>query len=350
VDQTLWLPGTRDRALAKVIEVPAGGTASVGVRVEVASAVVKGRVIGSWQTLQDSWPMVTLVAADSSEDLAASFRVKEDGSFEARILDPVPAKLLVDINGSRRWYGGSSFSDAEVLPLQEGAELPQVEVVESGLLLDLREPTYQDISRASVQLIDPATLRVVHSARIDIRESNPFHAISNLAPGDYLLRILADQFLRQNWLEQWYDRAPGPETAMVVTIPSNGGVGSAKVELQEGGRIAGTIWYDDRRSSGVLVYITSADDPVAIGRMHPGEDCYCGVVMIRSPYSYALRGLPAGSYKVGVWRLSFGASWEWPDSPPPGTSWYPQEIDWSRAEVIDISGAGETPDIDFDLR
>ena len=348
-DQALWVPWTRDRSAAASIDVPGGGTASLALSFPEQSAVLRGSVTGSWQRLGTQSPEITLMSPDSSSVIGTVF-VQRDGSFETRIFLPGPVKLFVEVRDSGRWYGGPEFSKATVIDLAPGQTSLPVEIVESGLVLDLWEPTYQDIWKARVQLIDPQSLAIVRQTTVEVSHSYPFHGIPNLDPGSYLLRILPEPFLWQNWLGQWYDGADGPGEATPVTVPAGGGIGQVRIELTEGGQIAGTIWYEDTRETfGVIVYLTAAGDPASLGCMHPGEDCYCGGIRWTTPMSYVLRGLPEGAYKVGVWPWKQDVR-PWPTNPPPETLWYPKTARWEEGAVLTVEGAGHVPGIDFDLR
>lgn len=348
--QSVWLPPTRNRSLASIIDVPAAGTVTTELSYPDPPATIHGQITGSWSELGVYGPILKLVSQDSSSAIA-TLPTQQDGNFEGMIFYPEPVKIQVDINGSQSWYGGTEFANASVIDLQPGETSPAIEVIESGLLLDIREPTYQRCWRANVQLVNPQDQTVMRQITVLGSSRRPFYAIPNLDAGEYLLRIVPNRFLQFNWLGQWYDGVSSPEEATPIVIPPEGGIENVRIALSEGGRIAGTIWYENETGIfGVLVYVTRADDPAGLGYIHPGEDCCCGTTTWWTPIDYALRGLPDGDYKVGVWPWDIYAFDQRPSEPPEETLWYPGTQAWEDATVITAVGAQEVTEIDFDLR
>jgi len=344
---TLWLPPTRQRADAETVVVAAAGTAHFEAQLAVAPAHLTGTVRGSWQELYPRpLPQITLVTPDSSATVA-TFSTLTDGTFAVAIQMPEPVRMLINIGGSQRWYPAGRFSEGEILELTPGSNLPPIEVVESGIQIDIRNPLYPPTCKGRVQLLSPVGSRVVAETATSNTEGRFPVAFCNLDAGDYWLRILPRLFLDQAWRPQWYDRAAGPEDAVLVRVPPNGGVVPVTLTLEEGGQIAGEIRYmNPQGEHGVILYVTAAGDPTARGRLHPSGSWF-SYWLEQLPQPYAARGLPDGDYKIGIWPQSTG---EPPAQPPEDTIWYPATTDWNAAQVLTISGAQAITGIDFDLR
>jgi hypothetical protein len=291
-----------------------------------------------------------LVNADST--VIAQVESDADGSFSVPCYAPEPFKVAIDIGAARRWYRGRTFADAALIDVAAGATSDPIDVVESGLLLDLSEPTGQREWRARVELVDPDTREVAGTYLVTVADGYPFHGISNLDTGTYLLHLIPDPFLAQNWLEEWYDGAGGPEGARPVTVPPGGGVAKVQVALRAGGGISGSIWYEPREDAfGAVLYLTRSDDPTAIGNRHPGYSWCCQSITWQEPMEYTLGGLAPGSYKIGIAPAFDGGVWlGWAQQPPDGTVWYPNTTHWGDAETLMIDGAGVINGVDFDLR
>jgi hypothetical protein len=347
LDQSLWLLGTRDRSEAYVFPMYGGGTQSINQDYPAAFALLRGSVTGSWQHLNTFAPRISLFSEDSTV-IMTGIPVQRDGSFEARIFLPRPVKALVQFEDSQRWFGGRGFAEASVLDLQPGMETPLV-MAESGILLQLWDPTYQPSWRARARLVDAQSFALVRQMTIFADFNSPAAGMSNVEPGTYLLQILPDPFLEPNWLAQWYGGGTDSTQATVLTVPSGGQVVKTSFLLREGGRIGGRVWYlRPPDSFGAIVYLTSADDPAWLGSIVPGLDCSC-MSEWTTPADYMLRGLPAGRYKVGVCPWKSGISTH-PATPPEQTVWYPGNTSWAEASPLTITGAERITGIDFNLR
>jgi hypothetical protein len=346
VTQMVWLPATRRRADADTICVPAGGTAHYEAAIPDNSVRLTGAITGSWQKLYFGGAQITLVAPDSSVTVA-SFATRSDGTFAADIQVPEPARMLIDIGGNPRWYPRGGFHEAEILDLAPGSSPLPIEVVESGLLLDIQGTFYPARWNATLQLVAPADSRIVAELDASSSGGHAFLGLANLDPGSYLLHILPQSFLSEAWTPQWFDRATDPHEATLIQVPAAGGVERVTITLEEGGRIEGQIWNDDELNPyGVMLYLTAAGDPTTLGRLW-ASDTRSAIWPWEAPLPYKARGLPDGEYKIGVWPRLAGAS---PAQPPEDTIWYPQTTDWNAAQVLTITGNQATTGIDFDLR
>jgi len=345
-EQGIYLPAAYRLEEAVSHEVPATGTGAWSIALDPGCARLAGRVRGSWLDREPRRPELELWSPDSSYQVA-EIQCNADGLFDHLIFAPEPARMMVRIDEVERWYGGDSFASAEVLELGPGVSLPAIEIVESGLLLEIEDESQDESWGARIDLHDPLDLRVRQTLFLSGRWGTRRYALHNLRPGSYLIRIRPESFLRERWLGQWFDAADDPAGARAVTVPADGGMHQIEITLQAGGRIEGTIEYpQDDRLNAVRVYLTDGSDPES------GSSLKCSGVFGDSPAGrerihYELNGLLPGDYKVGALRLDWGMD---PVEPPEETLWYPATTDWNQATVLTIGGSESLTEIDFELR
>ncbi len=333
--QELWLPAARSCAEAETIQVAVGTTTQYYAAIPGDPARITGSIVGSWRELATRRPMITLVVPDSAA-VVAVLPVGDDGTFATNVLVPEPVRALIDIGGTQRWYPHGSFQESAVLDLVAGATLPPIVVEESGLLLEVSHPLHPYTEDARVQLLSREQAQVVATLPIPGAPAGPFHAFSNLDPGDYWLRIAPSQFLWVDWRPQWFDRAAGQDGAALVHVPAGGGVGRVSIVLEDGGRIEGEVSFEITPATpAATAYLTEAADPLSLGHRPASGTGH-----------YVASGLPDGDYKIGVW---LGPARMATPQPPEDTVWYPATTDWNAAQVLTITDAAVISGIDFDL-
>jgi hypothetical protein len=230
-----------------------------------------------------------------------------------------------------------------VIPLEAGQMAPRIEFVESGLVVDIHDPSYERYDDALIQLFDPQELTLVRELETRAQSAGTVFTLPNLDPGTYLLRILPRRFLTQGWIGQWYDGAQAPSEATPVIIPENGGIARVRMDLQEGGYVSGMLTFPQSLPFyDAVFYLTRADEPEPVGVLGPEGTHVIGT------RSYRLSGLPAGRYRLGVLPLGSGHG-AWPQQPPSNVIWYPGTTSWDEAAVLEVIPPEEISGIDFEL-
>jgi len=337
-----WLPAGRSAEGADTVRLDPGEITRYRTVLPDACATLSGDVRGSWRALGAYRPNLALYTADSVE--AASARAAEDGSFTFRLCQPEPVKLLVDIDGSKRWYGGRSFSEAELLTPLPGSVIDDLVHADSGIFFPLDQPGYPRRMYMRISVFDAATHSPVTSRSFG-SDNLTSASISNLAPGEYRV-YFEDPELRMSWVPQWYDRSADPTTATTIAVPSGGGIATAPVTLELGGEIHGRVIAPEDNSCPIPVfYVVDAISGECLGRTGC-IPCECGVCFCSNPYPFSARGIPDGIYKVGV-ALRNDAPYS--ENPPDYTAWYPGTTDWEAADTIEIQNQSTVTNIDIYL-
>lgn len=340
LSEWFWLPAGRNVEEADTVRLHPGQITRYRTALPEACATLSGEVRGSWQTFGTNRPDLALYTADSVR--AASTQAEADGSFAFRMWQPEPVKLLVDIDGSARWYGGDSFAEADLHTPTPGSAIEDLVHTESGIFFSLDQPGYPRWMYMRISVFDAGTHTLVTSRLLG--SSNLTSAtISNLGPGEYNVYI-DDPELRRSWVPQWFDRATDFASATTISVPSEGGVATASVTLEPGGEIHGRAIAPEDNSCPIPVfYVVNAISGECLGRTGC-IPCECGGCICMNPHPFSARGIPDGTYKVGV-ALRNDAPYS--EDPPPHTVWYPGTSDWEAAETIEIQDQAIVSDIDI---
>jgi len=330
-----WMPGIRDRSESPWYFVGPDTTLALTCELSTEPARIEGRISGAWLDMgMTAVPELSIVGPDSVPIMGRR-SVEADGSFQVDIHLPGPVKLLVTHDGLEQWIGGPSFTEATVYDLQFGQTISGVEFVQCGVQLFLASPNL-GLGAAVIGFHDPENHELLVAASIDAGSPRVL-GITNLWPGDYLLRISHGRPLNSQpaWRPQWFDRANEAEQARLVSITNPGQIAQLNLHLELGGRISGTILQTEGPANHVNVFVTAAGESTVLTYDYFGP-WYRG---------YQVQGLSDGVFKVGACRADQG--WDWPDPPPPGTIWYPSTTDWDAAGIVEILDAAVITDVDI---
>jgi hypothetical protein len=345
VEESIWLPGTHDPAAAAIVQVTPDAVATYAAELPDRPAVLRGRVFGSWQRFGMSPGAFSVLAADSSVILVA--RASEvDGSFRGAIWIPEPVRVACTIEGSTRWIGGDDFASATQFELAGGEEIDFGTIEESGLLVELIEPTYSDHSDFELKLVRaedgaPARTLWVYSGSYDRTNLIPF---PNLDPGTYRL-FVSNSRLSMDWQSQWYDGAATSDAATPVTIPSGGAVVPITVTLQAGGAISGKVVTSSEDDPwAFVIYFVEATTRQTVGRIYCDCECGCVIAIYGDGFPFSAHGLADGNYRVGAWDGDCCAP---PWDAPEGTIWYPGTAEWEAAQVVTIADHAAVTGVDI---
>lgn len=332
-DERFWAPGVRDSIAAPWTEVLADRRVDVTMQISHGPARIRGEIVGAWLDLGiPKRPSVALVTPESTI-VHGPQGTDTDGSFELRQSIPGPVRILVEHDGVQQWVGGRRFSDAQTFQLEPWQSVTGVQLVESGLQLDIQA---DDFSSTDFRLYDASTLSVAFEWLSQYAGAAPL-TMPNLAPGTYLLHIEPRTPGTTSWAPQWYDRASVPALATPIRIEHPGHVVAVSVVLEAGGSIGGTVRDYEGVTGNYFIYITRADDPKRWGSTF----AYSG----RPEYRFT--GIPDGEWKIGVWRREPGHDLF--AEPPQGTVWFPGVLDWSAATPISILDATDVVGVDIEI-
>ena len=175
-DLEVWLPASHSPEGAESVLVVAGQFIRHPFQTPASLARLCGEIVGSWQAMGIAPPEVALLDADST---VVSWLGPDgaDGSFCVPFIVPDSVRVHVDIQGSERWVGGTSFATATVFALASGSVTSIGRIEESGLLLELKEPGPRILGDFAIELVKPGEASPVRTLRIrDFSrfESHPF--------------------------------------------------------------------------------------------------------------------------------------------------------------------------------
>jgi hypothetical protein len=103
--EEFWLPSGSDTSQADIVTIAPDSTTLYEAEIQSSYGSLSGTITGSWQQLGNLRPEVRLFSRDSSL-VATQDMPWPDGSFSISLADPKPVKMLIDIDGVQRWYGG----------------------------------------------------------------------------------------------------------------------------------------------------------------------------------------------------------------------------------------------------
>jgi Carboxypeptidase regulatory-like domain len=115
------------------------------------------------------------------------------------------------------------------------------------------------------------------------------YTIPGLPPGGYIVEFDSPLEGTLNYIAQYYDDSLTPEGAQVVELASGASVTGIDAELQEGGRITGTVTDASTGAPVPQAFVCAFSNAFEGGG--------CGVS--DGSGEYAINGLPSGEYKVG---------------------------------------------------
>lgn len=341
----VWLPGTRDPADSPWYELGPASLTTVEAQVAAEPAWLSGRIAGAAATLGDLESIsVFIVTADSLRVLGERRLVGGDGSFAIPLHLGGPVKLGVILDGATAWAGGRDFMSATTFDLVPGQTIDDVEIVQSGVLVDVTGPG-DYLAAAAFEFHDAASGELVTTAKVRIGSQSEF-GLANLWPGLYRLYIRHEHGYIDGsssssddypaWRPQWFDRAAGPDGGQVVEIAAAGQIVPLHLVLEPGGVISGRLAFP----AGVdptwgYLFATAVDRLATLDQVF--------VPSTPAPPAFRVTGLADGSYKVGVYVGRGVTSGFGP--PPAGTVWYPGTTDWAAAAVIVITDAGTVADL-----
>jgi hypothetical protein len=341
-DEMIWLPGTHDPDAAEAVEVTPGVVTTYAVQLPDRPAVVRGRVIGSWQRMELYSYDFSVLTADSVVILEGSAS-DPDGGFRGEIWIPEPVRIACTIEGSTRWVGGGDFASATEFGLASGEEIDVGTIEESGLLVELIEPTFPDDSEFDLQLVraDDGTLARTLQVPVGAWRSNlvPF---LNLDPGVYYLRA-DNSHLSVDWLPQWFDRAATLGEATPITIPGGGSVVPIALTMEPGGSFSGRVLNDfEGAPSRFVIYVVEAATRETAGFVY----CDCARGCYGNPHNFPFlaRGIADGEYRVGAMPYDCSTP---PSAAPAGTIWYPGTAEWETAGIVTIADHAAVTGIDI---
>ncbi len=327
-----WMPGIRDEAQSPWYEIVADSTLALACTVATEPARIEGRISGAWQDLGFSTPPALSIVDPDSVTIMGLRQVFDDGQFAVDVHLPGPAKLLVSHGGIKQWIGGPGFEEATIFDLQLGQTISDITLVQSGMQLTI-EGGGQNYFDSEIRFHDPLDMRLLATARPSLNGESA--AIANLWPGDFLMYITPGLYDlgHSPWRPQWYDRVVDPDQAQLVSISAHGEVVHLDLNLEAGGRVAGTLDFGASESTYHHVVITPADEPTVWGSYY---------AFMGRP-NFLVQGLPEGEFRIGAFPVSLG--WTRGTPPPASTVWYPGTTDWNSGETITIQNASEVSGI-----
>jgi hypothetical protein len=341
----LWLPGTRDRADSPWYALAPDSLVTLACQLAAEPAWLSGRVTGAWQTMGlDAAIELAIVTPDSVTVVGQRQLLSDDGSFAVPLHVAGPVKLVVRQHGVAYWVGGPSFAAATTFALEPGQSITGVEIVQSGLRIDVDGPSPY-LAGAAFELYDATGRELVTTAVVRIGQEGQI-GIANLWPGRYLLRVrhehgFIDGFAsssedRPSWRPQWFDRATDVAGAQWLEIGQAGQVVPIRLTLERGGVISGSVElpFDGDRSYG-YVYATAADNFSTLDRAFAWSS--------QGNPTFAVTGLADGDYKLGVCPTELVGDEGGP--PPDATVWYPGTMDWAAAGTFTIVDGGTLADV-----
>ena len=336
--ERIWLPGTWNAAEAESIVVTENLSVDREYFLDSGVSVLRGSVVGSWQTIGSSSPRISAFTDDSTDvsDLTAG----SDGTFRMPFYSVRRVRLRVSIGSSTRWFGADSWAGATVFALTPGQETVVPPVVESGLLVRLEGEGASQVYDPILTFVDDAGQAPAPARCSKIGDAFP---VSNLLPGTYRIHIRPAYAGYEGWVAQWFDGASDLASSTPVVVPGGGVLVSLAVTLNPGGELSGHAFRDPPGTMdyGSSVFVTPADADSLWG-------C-SGISAIDG--TFHLRGLPPGAYKIGAAAEESG-------NPSCGSSFTPSEnphvtwfggASWASATVVTIEGHETVDGIEIQL-
>jgi hypothetical protein len=338
LSERLWLPGTWNPEEAEAFTVPADSVVEREIFLDASVARLRGSVTGSWQTMDLERPSVAAFVNEST--LVAEENAEADGSWAMELYSARRVRLQVAIERMTRWIGGRSWAEATEFALMPGEETVVPPEAESGLLVRLRSETGWTQRDLVFTLVDDAGGAIVQERS---HLQSDLFPLPNFAPGAYRIHLRPKQPGREGWLPQWFDGAPDLGSATRVVLPGGGAVVSITMTLEPGGEIRGRLLGDPSDWSWVnrSIFVAPADADSVWGCTAPMEN----------GHTFALRGLPDGSYKICVVRPGFHGPYcgdRFTPSENSDLAWH-GGASWGSAAVLTIRDHAPVEGIEIDV-
>lgn len=276
-------------------------------------AVLEGSVTGAWQEMGLRPPCVRMFDADSN--WVGSSCLESDGTFQL-LTRGQRVRLLVQFEGSRRWYGGKTFEEATFFEPRPGST-ESVLIRDSGIagrINRAEEPNGYGYG----SLVEVFGAEGDLAAETSIQ--NGLFFVPNLVPGSYFVHFPG----QSGWIEQWHDHAASLSEATPIVLTDEGNVERVDFDLDEGGRLSGRIAGPEGRPilSAYFRLTRSTSAETLRGGFHASVDG-----------TFRIAGLEDGAYKLGI------------ETPRGQTTWYPGTADWDSAGVLTIVDHGLIEDL-----
>ncbi|WP_457973931.1 beta strand repeat-containing protein [Arthrobacter sp. D1-17] len=197
-----------------------------------------------------------------------------------------------------QWYGGADQSSATALTVGAGRQLTGIDVVMAkGASISGRitAPGGVDITAVSVYAHSSGGYG---SSRWAAVAEDGSYKFTGLAAGSYRIQFNPNN---SGALEQWYGGAVSSDTATAVVLTAEQDLTGMDAVLVKGASISGKV------TAPAGVDLAS----VSISVHKAAQHSYSGYGQISPDGSYAVRGLPAGSYKLEFNTYSSGAAKQW---------------------------------------
>lgn len=334
----VWSGNARDLSSAQRITVDVGRTTS-----GVDATSPRGARIGGRVTVDgEAAPLYGDIALYDAE---TGNRVAHDYASETSVFTLGPAvragryKLYVNArweNFIGGWYGGSSFADARVIDVSEGATLSlEVPLGRGSVIKGTVSEAPPDVLGGKVNPLGGVQVFVYPAGRDEIvawgyTDARGAFTTTGLHPGRYEVRAdPVQRYYRSTHAAEWHPGVESRRDAEVVEIGSEQ-TRVINFALDMGGSISGVV----RDPSGTP--------------LHPDEGAVVEVVRIDEPdRSYALveadgrytvTGLADGTYKVRVhaWERGWMSTW-YPAAASEGAATPIVVRQASRADGVDIA-------------
>ena len=151
-------------------------------------------------------------------------------------------------------------------------------------------------------------------------DSSGAYTATGLPAGAYKVRFSS----ASGYLEQWYDNKPDEDSATEVQVSAGNTTININAELIEGGRITGTV----TGAGGVTL------QNVEVAALNPYESSVAWA-STGDTGSYAIGGLPSGTYKVQFREVNGYAG-----------EWYDNKTDLNSATGVDVTAGATRAGID----
>ncbi len=325
-----WMPGIREESESPWYEVVADSVVALTCSIPTEPARIEGRISGAWLSMGlGVAPELSIVNPDSVI-IMGQRRVGDDGRFGVDVHLPGPVKLLVTQDGIEQWIGGAGFTEATLYDLQLGETITNIDLVQSGLRLNIEGDVQFSPYGTEIRIHDPMNMELLGTSTY-WSWAGSVVPVCNLWPGEYIVHISPDGSDHGGtaWRPQWFDRVTDPAEANLISIGSPGEVVRLDVTLERGGTIAGELEFSSPASGWHYVVVTTADQYL----------CWGADLVFEGNREYLLQGLPDGSYRVGV--VPRETVWRYGTPPPAGTTWYPGTGNWDAAETVEILDAAD---------
>lgn len=327
-----WWDDAASQQDASVVSVEAGGQSS-GIDAVLAAAGSIGGVVTDDTGAATSGVFVVIyrATADGVGEWVGSSMTDDAGAYSVSGLAAGDYKVHFSTAGSllSEWYDDATdaASAAAVTVVAGGATTVDGELaVGASIAGVVTDEAGQPLENVSVWAhpVDDGGYPMVVSTSID-----GTYALTGLRAGSY--RVQFDtRMAALNVAGEWWDDAPDAASAAVLSLTNGEVAGGIDAGLAAGGEISGTV-LDGAGApmSGVHVVVRTSDDAEA------------NDVWTDADGSYAVRGLAAGSYRLGFFADVEGGVTL--------SEWWENAPDFASADDLEVEAATAVPGIDVVL-